>query len=69
MHCILFTVHCTLSTRMDKKEAKRLGAWISLLGGATFVSGALAALYIAFILKPESALHVLAWLGRMFHDM
>ena len=54
---------------MDKKEAKRLGAWISLLGGACFVAGALAAIYIAFILKPESALRILAWMGRMFRDL
>jgi len=54
---------------MDKKEAKRLGAWISFLGGTCFVLGALAAIYIAFILKPESALNVLAWLGRTFHHI
>ena len=54
---------------MDKKEAKRMGAWISLLGGATFVLGAIAAIYIAFILKPESAIHVLAWLGHVFHNI
>ena len=52
---------------MDKKEAKRLGAWISLLGGTCFVLGALTALYIAFFMKPETATHVLACLGRLFH--
>ena len=52
---------------MDRKEAKKLGAWISLLGGACFVLGALAACYIAFVMKPEAAVHVLAWLGRTFH--
>jgi len=52
---------------MDKKEAKKLGAWISLLGGTTFILGALAAIYIAFVLKPESAFKVLTWLGRTFH--
>jgi hypothetical protein len=54
---------------MDKREAKRLGAWISLLGGACFVLGALAAIYIAFVMKPESAFQVLAWMGRMFHRL
>jgi hypothetical protein len=53
---------------MDKKEAKKLGAWISLLGGMTFVLGAAAAVYIAFFLKPESAVRVLTWLGRTFHS-
>jgi hypothetical protein len=52
---------------MDKKEAKRLGAWISLLGGACFVLGALAACYIAFIMKPETATRLLAHLGHMTH--
>ena len=51
---------------MDKKEAKRLGAWISLLGGACFVLGAACAGYIAFVMKPESAVQVLAWMGRTF---
>jgi len=54
---------------MDKKEAKRMGAWISLLGGSCFVLGAIAAIYIAFFIKPETATHVLARLGRMFHRM
>ncbi len=49
---------------MDKKEAKRLGAWISLLGGACFVLGAIAAIYIAFIIKPETATRFLAWIGH-----
>ena len=52
---------------MDKREAKRLGAWISLLGGMTFVLGAAAAVYIAFFLKPASAMDFLAWMGRTFH--
>jgi hypothetical protein len=52
---------------MDKKEAKKLGAWISLLGGMTFVLGAVVAVYIAFIMKPESAFNVLTWMGRTFH--
>ena len=49
---------------MDKKAARKMGAWISLLGGGTFVLGALAAAYIAFMMRPEKALHVLTWLGR-----
>jgi hypothetical protein len=49
---------------MDKKAAKQLGAWISLLGGITFMLGALAALYIAFVLPPESAVRALAWMGH-----
>ena len=52
---------------MTKKEAKAMGAWISLLGGMTFVLGAAAAVYIAFFLKPETAVQVLAWMGRTFH--
>jgi len=51
---------------MDKKEAKKLGAWISLLGGACFVLGALAAIYVAFMMPPDTAVDVLAWLGRTF---
>jgi hypothetical protein len=54
---------------VDKREAKRLGAWISLLGGACFVLGAIAAIYIAFFLKPETATLVLARLGRLFHHI
>ena len=50
---------------MDKKEAKKMGAWISLLGGGCFVLGAIAAIYIAFIMKPESAVHVLTWMGHL----
>jgi len=49
---------------MDKKEAKKLGAWISLLGGSSFVLAALTAAYIAFVMRPETALRVLTWLGR-----
>jgi hypothetical protein len=52
---------------VDKKEAKKLGAWISLLGGSTFIAGAIAAAYIAFILKPESAFKVLTWIGKTLH--
>jgi len=52
---------------MNKRDAKRLGAWISLLGGITFILGALAAVYIAFVMNPESAFKVLTWLGRTFH--
>ncbi len=45
-----------------------MGAWISLLGGTTcFVLGAMAAIYIAFIIKPETATHILAWLGHHLH--
>ena len=40
---------------MDKKEAKRLGAWVSLLGGSVFFAGGAAAVYIAFFMKPETA--------------
>jgi hypothetical protein len=52
---------------VDKKEAKRLGAWISLLGGLCFVLGALAAVYVAFLMKPETATLFLARLGRFLH--
>ena len=51
---------------LTKKEAKKLGAWISLLGGGCFILGAIAACYIAFVMKPESAVQVLAWMGRKF---
>jgi hypothetical protein len=51
---------------MDKKDAKKLGAWISLFGGASFVLAAVAAVYIAFFLPPQTAGKVLAWLGRTF---
>jgi hypothetical protein len=54
---------------MDKKQAKRLGSFISLLGGLCFVLGAASAVYIAFFLKPETALEVLRWLGRTFHRL
>jgi hypothetical protein len=54
---------------MNKQEARKLGGWISLLGGATFILGALAAAYIAFILRPESAYSVLVWLGRTFRNI
>jgi hypothetical protein len=50
---------------MDKKEAKRLGAWVSLLCGSCFVLGAMAALYIAFFMPPEKATHFLAWLAHV----
>jgi hypothetical protein len=52
---------------VDKKEAKKMGAVVSLLAGGTFVLGALSAAYIAFFMRPETATHVLAWLGRLFH--
>ena len=41
-----------------------MGAWISLLGGGCFVLGAIAAIYIAFIMKPETATRFLTWLAR-----
>jgi hypothetical protein len=53
---------------MDKREAKKLGAWISLLGGSCFVLGALAALYIAFVMKPETAVQVLGWMGHILRN-
>jgi hypothetical protein len=52
---------------MDKREAKRLGAWISLMGGLCFVAGALIAAYVAFLMKPEAASSFLLRLGRFFH--
>jgi hypothetical protein len=52
---------------MDKLERKRMGAWISLLGGGCFVLGALAAVYIAFFMKPETANHFLSWLVHTLH--
>ena len=52
---------------MDKKEAKKLGAWISLLGGGSFVLAALAAAYIVFFMNPHQVGQALAWIGRTFH--
>jgi len=52
---------------MDKAERKRMGAVVSLLGGGCFVLGALAAAYIAFFMRPETATDVLVWLGKVFH--
>jgi len=52
---------------MDKKEAKKLGAWISLLGGGSFVLAALTAAYIAFFMNPRSVGRALAWIGHTFH--
>ena len=54
---------------MDKKEAKRLGAWISLLGGTCFVLGALSAVYVAFFMKPETATLLLVRLGHLLHHI
>lgn len=54
---------------MDKAERKKLGAWISLLGGSCFVLGALAAVYIAFFMPSEYSGRVLGWLGRGFSQM
>ena len=54
---------------MDKQEAKKLGSWISLLGGCCFVIGALLGAYLAFGMKAETAWpwRVLLWLGHRFH--
>ncbi len=49
---------------MDKKEAKRLGAWVSLIGGTIFFVGALSAIYIAFFMKPETATNAIVWLAH-----
>ena len=53
---------------MDKNEARKLGAWISLLGGGSFVLAALIAAYIAFFMSPQAAGRFLAWLGRTLHS-
>jgi hypothetical protein len=50
---------------MDKKEAKKLGAWISLLAGTCFLLGAIAAVYIMFYMKPETGTYLLVRLGRL----
>jgi hypothetical protein len=51
---------------MDKREAKRLGAWISLLGGLCFVGAAAAAIYIAFFISPETATRAITAIARLF---
>jgi hypothetical protein len=53
---------------MDKTERKKLGAFISLLGGGCFVLAALAAIWIAFFLSPEAKLAVLAAMGRFLRN-
>ncbi len=52
---------------MDKKEAKKLGAWISLLGGAFFVLAALSAIYVAFFMNPQTATSALLFLAHLGH--
>lgn len=52
---------------MDKSERKKLGAWISLLGGACFVIAALAAVYVAFFMPAEYSGTFLVRLARLFH--
>jgi hypothetical protein len=51
---------------MDKSEGQKLGARISLLGGACFVVAALAAVYVAFFMSAETKLDFLTWLGHTF---
>ena len=52
---------------MDKKEARKMGAWVSLLAGSCFVAGGLAAVYIMFYMPPHTGIRVLVWLGHTFH--
>ena len=52
---------------MDKREAKKMGAWVSLLAGGCFVLGGLASIYIMFFMKPNTDIQVLVWIGRTFH--
>jgi hypothetical protein len=53
---------------MDKKEAKKLGAWVSLLGGLCFLLSIAASAYVAFFIKPDTATRFLLWLGRAVHN-
>ena len=50
---------------MNKREKKQFGAWVSLFAGIFFLFGAIAAIYIAFFIKPETATYILARLGHM----
>jgi hypothetical protein len=54
---------------MDKRERKKFGAWISLMGGSFFVLAAVAAAYIAFAMPPDAAGRCLAAVGRTFHRL
>jgi hypothetical protein len=51
---------------MDKLERKKLGAWISLLGGSCFVIASLTAIYVAFFMPPEAATDILIRISRIF---
>lgn len=53
--------------RMDKKEARQLGGWVSLMGGLFFIGALVASVYVAFFMKAETATHILITLGRWFH--
>jgi hypothetical protein len=50
---------------MDKQEAKRLGAWVSLFGGLCFIVTALAAIYVAFFIPHEDATRFILWLSHL----
>ncbi len=52
---------------MDKKEARKLGAWVSLLAGLCFVAGGAAAVSIMFFMKPGTGIRILIALGRLLH--
>ena len=49
---------------MDKKEARRLGAWVSLFGGLLFSATAIASIYVAFFIPPERATRFLLSLSH-----
>lgn len=54
---------------MEKQEARKLGAWVSLIGGIIFFGGACSAIYIAFFMKAETATRILTTLGRLFNHI
>ena len=49
-----------------EKEAKKMGAWVSLLAGGCFVLGGLASIYIMFFMKPKTDIQILVWIGHTF---
>lgn len=54
---------------MDKQEARRFGAWVSLIGGLFFVTSAVLAIYVAFFIPPEKATHFITSLAHLLRGL